>query len=486
MLVVLLLLVPLVGGLFSFFLRDKNAITFALANSVATCCIAIWSYMQYTSTVAFENLSHNISWIPNIGARFHIGLVNGDGMAMLMVLLSAIAFPLIFLSLWNKVPEKAGRFFGLMLLAEVGLLGVFLAKDALLFYIFWELALIPVYFLSSLYGGPKRIAVSFKFFVYTFVGSLIMLIGILLIYRQVPIPSFDWDAFVSVGRSMPLSEQLWLFWMLFIAFAIKMPIFPLHTWQPDAYEQSHSAVTIVLSAIMVKMGLFAVVRWLLPIVPLGSHHFMNVVMLLSILGIIYASCLALVQTNIKRMIAYSSIAHIGLMCAAIFSFDLLGTQGAVIQMFNHGITIMGLWIVVSILEHRLQTQDMRQMGGIAKVAPAFTIALVLFSLANIALPLTNGFIGEFMMFNGLFKSASIYRIPFTLFAGLGIILAAVYTLGMIQKVAYGNLLSNTQGFTDLSWNERIAIGIISLIIVILGFYPKLLMDLVFLEPVFKP
>jgi NADH-quinone oxidoreductase subunit M len=187
--------------------------------------------------------------------------------------------------------------------------------------------------------------------------------------------SFSWDSFVSIGRAMPAGEQSWLFWMMFVAFAIKMPVFPFHTWQPDAYEQSATSVTIVLSAIMVKMGLFAVVRWLLPVIPLGSAQWMNAVITLSVISIVYASCMAIVQTNIKRMIAYSSIAHIGLMCAAIFSHQILGMQGAAIQMFNHGITIAGLWIMVSIIENRLGTQDLREMGGVAKVAPLFTFGL---------------------------------------------------------------------------------------------------------------
>jgi NADH-quinone oxidoreductase subunit M len=229
---------------------------------------------------------------------------------------------------------------------------------------------------------------------------------------------------------------------------------------------------------MVKMGLFAVVRWLIPILPEGSRYWMNIVMLLAVIGIVYASLMAMVQTNIKRLIAYSSIAHIGLMCATIFSIQIIGMQGVAIQMFNHGINILGLWIIVSILEHRLNTQDMREMGGIAKIAPAFTIAMVVISLANIALPLTNGFIGEFMMFNGLFNSISSYRIVFTVVAGLGIILAAVYTLGMIQKVAYGELKPTTENFKDLTTNEWVALAVVIGLIIWLGIYPDVLMGLV--------
>ncbi len=479
MLIVLLILIPLIGGLLTMLVPEKMAYPLALLASVTVLVLSVVTYVQYTQGA---ELMVNHSWIESLGARFQAGLEAGDGLAVLMLMLTAIVFPFIFLSLGNKQPEKANTFYSLMLFAQAGLLGVFLAKDALLFYVFWEVALIPVYFLSSMYGGPRRIPVTFKFFVYTFAGSLIMLVAILLIYRHAPMRSFSWDAFVSIGRAMPAAEQSWLFWMMFIAFAIKMPVFPFHTWQPDAYEQSATPVTIVLSAVMVKMGLFAVVRWLLPVIPLGSEQWMNVVITLSVISIVYASCMAIVQTNIKRMIAYSSIAHIGLMCAAIFSHQLLGMQGAAIQMFNHGITIAGLWIMVSIIENRLGTQDLREMGGVAKVAPLFTIGLVVISLANIALPLTNGFIGEFMMFNGLFKTVSPYHTLFTVFAGLGIILAAVYTLSMIQKVAYGPEKANTALFADLKMNELVVMIIFVLMIVILGFYPKILVDLIYVQP----
>ena len=479
MLIVLLILVPLIGGLLAMLLPEKMAYPFAMITSVSTLVIAAVSYMQYAQGAELI-IDHN--WIDIVGARFHVGLEAGDGLAVLMMMLTAIVFPFIFISLRNKQPEKVNTFYSLMLFAQAGLMGVFLAKDALLFYVFWEVALIPVYFLSSMYGGPRRIPVTFKFFVYTFAGSLIMLVAILLIYRHAPIRSFSWDSFVSIGQAMPASEQTWLFWMMFIAFAIKMPVFPFHTWQPDAYEQSATPVTIVLSAIMVKMGLFAVVRWLLPVIPLGSAQWMNVVIMLSVISVVYASCMAIVQTNIKRMIAYSSIAHIGLMCAAIFSHQILGMQGAAIQMFNHGITIAGLWMMVGIIEHRFGTQDMREMGGVAKVAPLFTIGLVVMSLANIALPLTNGFIGEFMMFNGLFKTVSPYHTLFTVFAGLGIILAAVYTLTMIQKVAYGPENTKTASFTDLTMNELVVMIFFVVMILVLGFYPKLLMDLIYVQP----
>ncbi|MEZ5045520.1 MAG: NADH-quinone oxidoreductase subunit M [Chitinophagaceae bacterium] len=475
MLVVLLIIIPLLGGLLTLFAKQKMPFILSLFASLLTVCISIYSYMQF-GLQQYESLIYNTSWIAKLGARFHIGIDNG--LPMLMVLLTAIAFPLIILLTQDKHTDRPATFYGLLLLAEAGLMGVFLSKDALLFYVFWEIALIPVYFLSALFGGEHRIKVSFKFFVYTFVGSLLMLVALLYIYNKLPIRSFQWDSLISTSASLSGTEQNWLFWMMFIAFAIKMPIFPFHTWQPDTYEQSNTPTTMVLSALMVKMGLFAVIRWLLPLLPDASMYFKHIVMMLSIVGIVYASCLALIQKDIKRLLAYSSIAHIGLMCAAIFSHEILGLQGAVIQMFNHGITILAMWALVYIIEHRIGTRNLNDMGGIAQVAPAFTIALVIISLANIALPLTNGFVGEFMMFNAIFDMPTSYHWTFTIVAGLGIILSAVYTLKMVQHIAFGETNALTQTFTDLTITEKVVLYTLIAMILVFGFYPNALLDLV--------
>jgi NADH-quinone oxidoreductase subunit M len=479
MLILLLILIPLLGGLLTLAMPSSKANVPALLSAFASLLLTGVVAYNFSQKVNTELLTYDCTWIESIGARFTIDI--SSGVSLLMVLLTSLAFPMIFIFLQNKKPERGNLFYGLMLLAQVGLTGVFIAKDALLFYGFWEIALIPVYFLSSMYGGANRIKVTFKFFVYTFAGSLLMLVSILYIYQHTPAHSFAWNSFVETGRSLSPMVQSWLFWLMFIAFAIKMPVFPFHTWQPDAYEQSATPVTIVMSALMVKMGLFAVMVWLIPVLAEGSLQWINIVMLLSVAGIVYASCLAMVQSNIKRLIAYSSIAHVGLMCAALFSQHELGTQGAIVQMFNHGINIMGLWFIVAVIENRMNTQDMNQMGGIAKVAPVFTIALVLISLANIALPLTNGFVGEFMMFNAVFNSASPYRVVFTVVAGLGIILAAVYTLTMIRKVAFGELNAQTEGFKDLTINETLILALIMLMILVLGFYPKLITGLIVLS-----
>jgi len=466
MILILLILIPLLSGILSFAVKGDGAKVLALISSVLTLAVSVYvSGVNYSGPISYVH-----DWIPILGTHFSL---MGDGMSSMLCLLTGIVVTVVMIVNVNKEVEKPGAFYGFMLLSQAGLMGVFLAYDALVFYVFWELALIPVYFLCSKWGGEKRIAVTFKFFVYTFVGSLMMLAGLIYLSMQTQgMSSYAWADIVRAGSSLPAGTQVWLFWLIFIAFAIKMPIFPFHTWQPDTYEQSPTPVTIILSALMVKMGLFAILRWLLPVLPAGVAYWSDTVVILSVIGIVYASCIAIVQTDLKRLVAYSSIAHMGLMCAAAFSHSNIGMHGIMVQMFNHGINITGMWLMVSMIESRWGTRDMTKLGGMATAAPQMAIALVIISLANIALPLTNGFVGEFMLFNGLFSGG----IPVMVVAGLGIILGAVYTLNMIQKAAYGQVTAMVVK-KDMSMNEYLGIGIIIVLILFLGVYPKPLLDL---------
>ena len=469
MMVLLLILIPLIGGLISFFLKDQKLVKgWALLVSVATLAVSIVAL----TTKATQNLSFSGQWMGNLGSSFAIQL---DGMSQLLCLLTGVAYPLIFIATWKTNYKNAHNFFALMLLTQAGLMGVFTAMDALLFYFFWELALIPVYFLCSQWGGERRIQVTFKFFIYTFSGSVLMLIGLLFLYFQTPDRSFAIQSFYNL--SLESSTQSWLFWLMFVAFAVKMPIFPFHTWQPDTYEQSPTATTMVLSGIMVKMGVFGLIRWVLPIVPTAAWAWGDVVMSLAVIGIIYASIIAIQQDDLKRLIAYSSIAHIGLMAAAIFAEHKTGLQGVMIQMFNHGINIIGLWIVVELIERQFGTRKLSELGGIAQKAPALTTLLVIIALANISLPLTNAFVGEFMMFAGIFGSTvTKYNIVFAVLAGLSVILGAVYTLNMIQKVFYGNTSALTTTARDIFINEKLVLGMIVIMILVLGVYPQPLLN----------
>jgi NADH-quinone oxidoreductase subunit M len=470
MVLLLLILIPLITGIVSFAVKGDGAKALALISSILTLGVSAYvSGANYTAPITY-----NHDWIPILGTQLSFV---ADGMSSMLCLLTGIVVMVVMISNVNKDVESPGAFYGFLLLSQAGLMGVFLAYDALVFYVFWELALIPVYFLCSRWGGEKRIQVTFKFFIYTFVGSLMMLAGLIYLSMQTQgLSSYSWPDIVRAGASLPEATQHWLFWLIFIAFAIKMPIFPFHTWQPDTYEQSPTPVTIILSALMVKMGLYAVLRWLLPVVPAGVAYWSDTVVVLSVIGIVYASCIAIVQTDMKRLVAYSSIAHMGLMCAVAFSHSNIGMHGIMIQMFNHGITITGMWLIISMVENRWGTRDMTKLGGMATSAPKMAIAFVIISLASVALPLTNGFIGEFMLFNGLFSGTESNHIVMTVIAGLGIILGAVYTLNMIQKTVYGATVK--MAITkDLSVNEFIGVAIIIILIIFLGVYPKPLLDL---------
>ena len=468
MIPVLLIVIPLLTGLTAFFIKNEKAVrSWALFSALVTLVVSLLGLTFFKEA---KYLEHQSAWMSTLGSSFSVKI---DGIGQLLCLLNAVAFPLIFLSTWNSSYKKANNFFALMLLSQAGMMGVFLAMDALLFYFFWELALIPVYFLCSQWGGEKRIAVTFKFFIYTFLGSLLMLIGILYVYAHTPGHSFGIESFYRTGASFTAKEQTWLFWLFFVAFAIKMPIFPFHTWQPDTYEQSPTATTMVLSGVMVKMGVLGLIRWLLPLFPIASYSWGDLVSSMAVVGMIYASLIAIKQDDMKRLIAYSSIAHMGLMCVAIFSEDKMSLQGVMIQMFNHGINIIGLWIVVELIEKQFGTRKLSELGGLAQKAPGMAILFVIIVLANIALPLTNAFVGEFLMFSGILGSdGTKYNVAFTVLAGICIILAAIYMLNMVRKIFYGDTVALTAAAQDIKLNEKLALGIIVILIFWMGVYPQ--------------
>lgn len=474
----LLILLPLLTALLCFMCKKQNtAANIALGGSLAVLAVALIS-LRFTDQAYNTYNSVSYLWMKYLGNTYSVSL---DGTGRLLTLLTAISFPVIFIATRNNNYKNPGAFFGLMLLSQCGLMGVFLAQDALLFYFFWELALIPVYFLCSRWGGEKRIAATFKFFVYTFVASLLMLTGIIYVYLHTDARFFEdgtralhsFSMYAFYHAHLSATEQGWLFWLFFVAFAVKMPVFPFHTWQPDTYDQSPTSVTMVLSGIMVKMGLFGVIKWLIPIFPLAVGEYSTIVMILAVVGIIYASCIAMVQDNLKKLVAYSSIAHIGLMCAALFSMNEISLQGVMIQMFNHGINIIGLWIVIDAIEKQTGIKNISELGGIANKAPRLTILLLIIAFANIALPLTNAFVGEFMMFAGIWK----YSMWLAAAAGLSIILSASYTLKMIQRVFYGEVNTVTENMRDISAARSFGLVLIVAMIFIFGVYPQPMIEL---------
>jgi NADH-quinone oxidoreductase subunit M len=355
---------------------------------------------------------------------------------------------------------------------QAALVGVFVAKDAFLFYFFFEVALVPVYFIAALWGGANRIRITLKFFIYTLFGSLFMLLALVFLYYQTPgTHTSDITAFYDLVLSQ--EQQNLVFGAFFIAFAIKMPLFPFHTWQPDTYTESPTPATMLMSGIMLKMGTYGLIRFLMPIVPLGLDQWGSVAMVLAIIGIVYGSVIAIQQKDMKRLIAYSSFAHVGLMAAGIFSQTLNGMQGSLIQMLAHGINVVGLFFCVQIIFTRTRSRELEKLGGITQNAPNFSIYFMILMLGSVALPLTNGFIGEFLLLQGVYQ----YNYWLGILAGTTIILGAVYMLRMFQKAMFGQQSSLTATFTDLDFSEKAVLLPLAILVLALGVYPNFLLKL---------
>ncbi|MCO5936993.1 NADH-quinone oxidoreductase subunit M [Mucilaginibacter sp. RB4R14] len=462
MTVSILLFLPVLAALLVLLVKNEAAKHAALFFAVIELGLAGYFLAGFVPDASVQ-YGLDLPWIPQMGVYFKAGI---DGISMVMVLLTTLLVPLIILTTYKHEYKNAKAFYALILFMQAGLLTVFTALDGFLFYVGWEAALIPIYFICALWGGENRIRINIKFFIYTFAGSLFMLLGIIYLYLQTPNKLYDINGFYNL--SLTLTQQSWVFWAFFIAFAIKMPLFPFHTWQPDTYTEAPSAGTMMLSGIMLKMGIYGVIRWLIPNAPAGFLQWQNLVMILSVIGVVYASLIAFKQTDGKRLVAYSSIAHVGLIAAGIFAWTTQGVQGAMIQMLSHGINVVGMFFIWDIISRRLNTRDISQMGGIAKVAPNFSIAFLIILLGTVALPLTNGFVGEFLLLKGVFN----YNIWFAAIAGLTIIFGAVYMLRMYKNVMQGEANELTLTFTDIAGSEKLVLGIICVLIIAIGVYPQ--------------
>ncbi len=468
MLTVILILLPLAVALLLLPMKQEKAIRqFALAGSIVEFGVAVAAFIQY-KTSCHCNLLFAADWLSTLGVSLKFGM---DGISLLLVMLTTFLVPVIILASFNRPYNKPAAFYSLVMLMEMALVGVFTAFDGLMFYIFWELALIPAYFICAVWGGNDRIRITFKFFIYTFIGSLFMLVALIWLYFKTPLPhSFDFQSLYAV--TLTPAEQTWIFAAFFVAFAIKIPLFPLHTWQPDTYAGAPAAGSMLLAGIMLKMGIYGMIRWLIPICPDAVQQYTPFMMILAVTGIVYASIIAIRQRDMKRLVAYSSIAHVGLIAAGVFALTPHAMEGAVIQMVSHGINIVGLFIVIDLIEQRTGTRIIGELGGIAQKAPRLAIFFMIMLLGSIALPLTNGFIGEFLLLLGLFE----YSMVFAAIAGLTIIFSAVYMLWMYQRAMLGNTNGITEQVADLSWHEMAALIPLVIMIFWIGLFPGLFLD----------
>jgi len=476
-LITYLLFAPLIGGFLLLFIGNKkeNLIRyFGLAISILTFIISLIIYFNFDLNNPSFQFIHKFDWIENLHISYNVGI---DGLSLLLVLLTTFLTPLTLISSWSSIQKKVKEFTFFMLMLEVGMLGVFVSLDLFLFYIFWEAMLIPMYFIIGIWGGDNRIYASVKFFLYTFFGSLLMLVAIiwLAVYASTPLGHFSTNLveLYKIGPEVPRNIQNWMFLAFTFSFAIKVPLFPLHTWLPDAHVQAPTAGSVILAGVLLKMGTYGLLRFCLPLFPQASINFAPVISILAIIGIIYGALVAMVQKDMKKLVAYSSVAHLGFVVLGIFALTQESVQGAVIQMVNHGLSTGALFLLVGIIYERTHTREISEYGGIAKIVPIYVTFLMIASLSSIGLPGLNGFVGEFLILLGSFKSAVLDSWWYTVFAASGVIFAAVYLLWMYQRVVFGEVKNPKMNeLTDMNKREMLVLIPIFIFIVWIGIYPS--------------
>ena len=476
-LITLLLLIPLVGGLLILVLpkTKENIVRYSgLAISTVTFILSLLLYFNFDLTNGDIQFIHQFKWIEKLNISYFVGI---DGMSLLLVLLTTFLTPLTLLSSWSSIKKNVKEFTFFMIMLEVGMLGVFVSLDLFLFYIFWEAMLIPMYFIIGIWGGEQRIYASVKFFIYTMFGSLLMLVAIiwLAVYASTPLGYFTTNLLelYKVGSDVPGTIQNWMFLAFAFSFAIKVPLFPLHTWLPDAHVQAPTAGSVILAGVLLKMGTYGLVRFCLPLFPQSAITFAPYISILAIIGIIYGALVAMVQKDVKKLVAYSSVAHLGFVVLGIFAVTMESVQGAIIQMINHGLSTGALFLLVGIIYERTHTREISDYGGIAKIVPVFSFALMFASLSSVGLPGLNGFVGEFLILIGSFKSPVLNSWWYTVFAASGVILAAVYLLWMYQRVVFGEVKNpKLDGIADMNKREMIVLLPIFIFIVWIGIYPS--------------
>ncbi len=411
----------------------------------------------------------NIPWVMSMGIAYHMGI---DGISLLLIMLTSVLTVLSILASWNSITTGVKGFYISMLLLETGMIGVFCALDLFMFYVFWEVMLVPMYFLIGLWGGPRRIYAAIKFVLFTMFGSLLMLVGIIYIlfeYQKFS-GAFSFDM-LKIISELPLTyhAQLWLFGAFALAFAIKVPLFPFHTWLPDAHVQAPTAGSVILAGVLLKMGTYGFIRICLPLFPEATIAYLPYICILSVIAIIYGALVAMVQKDVKSLVAFSSVSHMGFVMLGMFALNLQGLEGSVMQMINHGISTGALFLLVGMIYERRHTRLIEDFGGIAKVMPVFSVFFMIVTLSSIGLPFTNGFIGEFLILLGTFKANTTYGV----IAASGVIFAACYMLWMYQRVFFGKVTKEeNKVLVDLDWREKVILIPLVILIFWIGIYPK--------------
>jgi NADH-quinone oxidoreductase subunit M len=451
---------------------------FALGVSLVVFLLSLVLWAKFDPSLASYQFVERHAWLPDFGISYHVGV---DGISLLLVVLTTFLTPIALLCSWQSVEQRVREFSFFMLVLEAAMIGVFISLDLFLFYLFWDAMLVPMYFLIGIWGYDRRVYAAAKFILYTMAGSVLMLIAIIWIayYHQAVtgVPSFDLPDLLAL--SIPPALQLWLFLAFAVAFAIKVPLFPFHTWLPDAHVQAPTAGSVILAGVLLKMGTYGLLRFAFPLFPTAAIQCAPWIALLAVIGIVYGALVAMVQPDMKKLVAYSSVSHLGFVVLGICSLTVTGVQGSVYQMLAHGVSTGGLFLVVGMLSDRRHTREIAEFGGLKAVMPKLVAAFLLVTLASVALPGMNGFVGEFLILLGTFGShtfagARIY----TAVAATGVILSAVYMLWMFQRVNYGPVTNpKNRGLRDLSVREWFVIAPICAMAIFMGIMPG-----VFLKP----
>ncbi len=467
----ILIWLPIIGGVgVLFFSKPEQAgtarwLSLGISLLVLALSIPLWTGFD-TSTAAMQFVE-KADWITRFKIQYHLGV---DGIAMPLILLTTLLTLVVVIAGWEVIQKRVAQYFAAFLIMEGVMIGVFAAQDAILFYLFWEVMLIPMFLIIGIWGGPNRIYATIKFFLYTLLGSLLMLVALLYLYNK----SGGSFAIADYHQlALPMGVQKWIFMAFFMAFAVKVPMVPVHTWLPDAHVEAPTGGSVILAAIMLKMGGYGFLRFNLPITPDASHELAGFVITLSLIAVIYIAFVALVQGDMKKLIAYSSISHMGFATLGFFLFNQMALEGAMVQMISHGFISGAMFLAVGVLYDRLHSRDIAAYGGVARVMPKFAFFAVLFAMANAGLPGTSGFVGEFLVILGTFQVSG----WLAALAALTLILGAAYTLWMVKRVMFGAVdKDSVAGLLDLNRREMLFMSILAVFTLALGLWPNPLLD----------
>ena len=472
-----IIFLPIIGVAFLLIMNREKVLllrTTGMVFTILTFLLSLFLYFGFDTQNSGFQFEHNLPWISGLNISYHVGI---DGLSLLLVLLTTFLTPIALLSSWKAIERRVKEYTIMILFLETGMIGVFCSLDMFLFYVFWEAMLIPMYFIIGIWGGGNRIYAAIKFFIYTMFGSLLMLVAIIWLGYYASAQTngqFTTNLLqlYAVGPTIPLALQSWMFLAFTLSFAIKVPIFPFHTWLPDAHVEAPTAGSVILAGILLKMGTYGLLRFCLPLFPQATMQFMPYIVTLAVIGIIYGALVSMVQTDIKKLVAYSSVSHLGFVVLGIFALTEESIQGAIIQMVNHGLSTGALFLIVGMIYERRHTREISEFGGLVKVMPLFSIFFMIVSLSSIGLPGLNGFIGEFLILLGSFNSPYLNQ-WFTIIAATGVIFAAVYMLWMYQRVVFGNVTNPlNRNLLDLSKREIAVLVPVLIFIVWIGVYPN--------------